>query len=194
MTLIGRLFVRGVGAAGAIGAAAAIALAPQPGVASNLGVDDHTTTHTVVTTSTPAPSAACVAARSAFFAALKTDVSEDASERDLVKTGANTNDPTEDQAEHANFASLRKAMVAACDPDDATEPQKPAPTAQCTAAKTALQAFFTQLRTTEKTEWANHTEGTTADRTEDQATWAQAKTLFQNVATACGFTRTFDQR
>src|SRR5579871_4447000 len=125
MTLIGRVFVRGVAAAGAIGAAAAIALAPQAGVAENIGVDDHTTTNTVVRESEPAPSAACVAARTAFFAALKADVAEDASERDLAKTGANTNDPTEDQSEHANFKALRTAMVAACEPAEATEATEP---------------------------------------------------------------------
>ncbi len=194
MTLIGRLFVRGAAATGAIGAAAVIALAPQPGVANNIGLDDHTPTTTVVRTSEPAPSAACVAARTAFFAALKADVTEDASERDLAKTGANTNDPTEDQSEHGNFMSLRNAMVSACEPSEATEPhQAPAPTAQCTAAKSALKAFFTQLANTDKTEWANHTEWTAADKAEDQAEWAQAKTLLQSVVSACGLP-TFDQR
>jgi len=195
MTLIGRMFVRGAAAASAIGAATVIALAPQPGVAGNIGVDDHTTTTgTVVRTSEPAPSAACVAARTAFFAALKADVAEDASERDLAKTGANANDATEDQSERANFVALRKAMFSACEPAGATQPrQAPTPTAQCTSAKTALKAFFTQLRATETAEWANHTEGTAADRAADQASWAQARTLFQNVVSACGFTR-FDQR
>src|SRR5436305_3592845 len=152
MTLIGRLFVRGAAAAGAIGAAAALALAPQPGVASNIGIDDHTTTPgAVVRTSEPAPSGACVAERTAFFAALKADVAEDASERDLAKTGANTNDATEDQSERASFGTLRKAMFSACAPAQATPPhQAPAPSAQCTAAKSALQAFFTQLRSTEQ--------------------------------------------
>ena len=196
MTLIGRWFVRGAGVAGAMGAAAAIALAPQPGFANNIGIDDHTTTTgTVVRTSEPAPSAACVAARTAFFAALKSDVAEDSSERDLARTGANTNDPTEDKSERANFASLHKAMFSACEAGESAQPhQAPTPTAQCTAAKTALKAFFTQLRATQTAEWANHAEGTTADRTEDQATWTQAKTLFQAMATACGFNRTFDQR
>jgi len=196
MTLIRKLFVRGAAAAGAMGAAAAIALAPQPGIANNIGIYDHTTaTGAVIRTSEPAPSAACVAARTAFFAALKADVAEDASERDLAKTGASTNDATEDQSDRAKFTSLRKAMFSACEPAEAGQPhQAPTPTAQCTAAKTALKSFFTQLRTTEMAEWANHTEGTTADRAEDQATWAQAKTLFKNVASACGFTTRFDQR
>jgi hypothetical protein len=196
MALIGRLFVRGVMVAGAIGAAAAIALAPQPGVANNIGLDDHSTTGTVVRTSEPAPSAACVAAKTAFFAALKADVAEDASERDLTKTGTNTTDATEDQTEHANFASLRKAMVTACDPDDAAQPQHqtPTPTAACTAAKAALKSFFTQRMADEKADWTNGTEGTAADKAEDAAAWAQAKTLFQAAATACGFTKTFDRR
>jgi len=197
MTLIGRLLVRGASVAGAMGAAAAIALAPQPSVANNIGVDDHTTTTTraVVRTSEPAPSAACVAARTAFFAALKADLAEDVSERDLAKIGASTNDGTEDESERASFISLGKAMFSACAPAVATQPnQAPVPTAQCTAAKTALKSFFTQVRATETAEWANHTEGTTADLAEDQAAWAEAKTLLQNVASACGVTTRFDQR
>jgi hypothetical protein len=190
MTLIGRLFVRGVAAAGAIGAAAAIGLAPQPGAATTLTFDQHggtTSTTSAVRESEPAPSAACVAATSSLFAALKADVSEDASERNLAKTGANTNDPTEDQAEWANFKSLRSAMVKACAPHEAAEKPKPPPTAACTSAKAALKAFFTQLHATEMAEWANHTEFTDADRAEDQASFAQMKTLFQSVASACGF-------
>lgn len=192
MTLIGRLFVRGAAGAGAIGAALAIALAPQPGVANTIVFDEHSN-GTTVQTSEPAPSAACMAARNAFYAALKADVAEDSSERDLEKTGAATNDPTEDQAEWANFKSLRSALIAACAPQHKTGTTKPTPTAACTAAKSALQSYLTQLRANQQAEWANHTEGTAADQAEDAASWAQLKTLFHNVATACGFTR-FDQR
>jgi hypothetical protein len=105
-----------------------------------------------------------------------------------VRTGAATNDPTEDQAEWANFKSLARAMVTACVPQQHTQP--PAPTPACTAAKSALQSFLAALRAEQQAEWANHTEFTAADQTEDAASWAQLKTLFHNVATACGFTTT----
>ena len=189
MTLIGRLLMRGAGAAAATGAAVMIALAPQPGVAITHTVDEHSG-GTDVSTVHQAPSAPCTAARNAFIAALKADVSEDASERDLAKTGTNTNDPTEDQAERAALKPLISAMESACEPNEAGEQptNRPAPSAACTSAKAALQAYFTQLRAQAKAEWTNHTEGTDADRTEDQAAFAQLKTLFQTAATACGFT------
>jgi hypothetical protein len=190
MALIGRLLVRGTAAAGAVGAAVVIGLAPQPAVATTLTFDDHGGTTSSIGTSEPAPSAACFAAKTAFFSALKADVAEDSSERDLAKTGTNTNDPGEDQAERSNFTSLRGAMVKACEPQEATEQgehQKPAPSAACTSAKSAMVTFFTKLRATEKTEWTNGTEGSTSDMTEDMATFAQLKTLFGAVATACGF-------
>ena len=194
MTSIGNLFVRGAAAAGAVGAAVAIALAPQPGVATTIVYDAHSN-GTRVQLSEPTPSAACTAARNSFFGALKADVAEDSSERNLVKTGAATNDPTEDQAEWANFRSLAHTMFTACAPQQpgSTTTPPPAPSAACIAAKTALKTFLTQLRTEQQAEWTNHTEGTASDRNEDAASWAQLKTLFQNVATACGFTR-FDQR
>lgn len=195
MTLIGRLFVRGAAATGAIGAAMAIALAPQPGVANTIVLDDHSN-GTSVQRLEPAPSAACTAARNAFFAALKADVAEDTSERDLVRTGAATNDPTEDQAEWAGFKPLLSAIATACAPQHRTGTTQPTttPTAACIAAKSALKSFLTGLRASQQAELTNHTEGTPADQTEDAANWAQLKTLFHNVATACGFTRSFDAR
>lgn len=194
MALIGRLFVRGAAGAAAIAASVAIALAPQPGVASTIVFDEHSN-GTSVQTVEQAPSAACTAARNAFFTALKADMAEDSSERDLVKTGAATNDPTEDKAEWANFKSLRGAIVAACATQARTGIQQPVtPTAACTTAKSALKSFLTGLRASQQAEWTNHTEGTASDQAEDAANWAQLKTLFRNVATACGFTQTFDRR
>ena len=198
MTLIERLFVRGAVAAGTVGAAALLALAPQASAAGTVANDDHSTTSTSTTVraAEPAPSAACIAARNAFVAALKADVAEDQSERNLARSGADTNDPSEDTTERANFSSLRSAMVKACEAQEPNEQPKPTtstPSAACTAAKTAVQQFFTQLRATEKAEWANGTEGSAADQTEDKASFAQAKTLFQAMATACGFP-TFDRR
>ena len=195
MTSIGRLLVRGALAAGAVSITLAIALAPQAGFATTRTLDESAiTTHHEIRSVAPAPSAACVSAKNAFIAALKADVAEDATERNLAKTGTNTNDATEDQAEHANFRSLISAMVKACDPDATAEhnKQKPAPTAACTSAKAALKSFFTQRAADEKADWASGTEGTAADKAEDMAAWAQQKTLFQAVASACGFSNTFD--
>jgi hypothetical protein len=167
-----------------------ISLAPQSGAANVQTFDEHDGGTASSRSSEPAPSAACVAARGGLFSALKADMAEDRSERDLSKAGTNTNDPSEDQGERANFRSLRGAMVKACEAQEASETgehQKPPPSAACTSAKTALIVFFKQLGATEKTEWANGTEGSAADRTADQATVARLKTLLQTAATACGF-------
>jgi hypothetical protein len=193
MTLIARLFVRGAAAAGTIGTVAMLALAPQPGVAHTFAIDDHSGTSDI-RAAEPAPSAACVAAKNALVAAFKADAAEDTTERNLARSGADTsNDPTEDQAERANVSSLRRALVTACEAQEPAETPKTTPTTStspaCTAAKTALKTFFTQLAATAKAEWTNHTEGTSSDQAEDQAAIAQAKTLFQAAATACGFNR-----
>ena len=190
MTLIGRLVLRSVTAAGTIGAAAALALAPQPGLASHSAIDEHSN-GTISGSSAQAPSAACVAATNSFKAALQADVTEDTTERNLERSGTNTNDPTEDQAEKANFKPLHAAVEAACEPNEATEHEKTRPpaTPACTAAKQTLKNFMTSARAEELAEANDGTEGTPADKTEDAAMWAQAKTLFQNLATACGFTQ-----
>jgi hypothetical protein len=184
MIRIRRLVGRSVAAAGAIGAAAAIALFPQPGLANHLTFDEHSN-GAAVSTSEPAPSAACVAAQNAFKAALKADVAEDATERDLAKTGTNPNDPTEDTAEKANFKTLRTAMVAACEPQEAQE--HPTSTPACTAARASLKSFISAFRSEEKAEEAGGGEGTDADRSEDAGQIAQLKSLFQAAASACGF-------
>ncbi len=185
MIRIGRLVGRAAAAAGGIGAAAAITLAPQPGLANHLAIDEHSG-DAGVRTAEPAPSAACVAAVNAFKAALKADVTEDTSERALAKTGANTNDPAEDATEKATLAPLRTAVASACGAKEAAQEPRTAPSATCTSAKTALKTFLTSFRAEEMSEATNGEEGTTADRTEDAASFAQLKTLWQATATACG--------
>src|SRR5438093_13363410 len=61
------------------------------------------------------------------------------------------------------------------------------PTAQCTSARTALDAARAKDKAEDDAERAANNGGTTADA--DKAEWAALKPLVDAVRTACGFTK-----
>jgi len=63
------------------------------------------------------------------------------------------------------------------------------PTAQCTSARTALDAARAKDKAEDDAERAANNGGTTADAAEDKAEWAALKPLVDAVRTACGFTK-----
>jgi hypothetical protein len=137
----------------------------------------------------PAPSADCVAARQAIATARLDDRTEDASEK--LDAAA---DVSEDQKERAAMKALWVTARTACgEQPEAAEAPKPAAasaaaaTDACSAAKTALKNALVAEKAHEKAEKGTVAEHSAADRQEDQAEFAQIKSLWQAAATACGF-------
>jgi len=128
----------------------------------------------------PTPSAACTAARQALKTAQGADATEDASERAAAKTNPDeAADSAEDKTEKAAMKTLRDAVRQAC------EPQKPAPSAQCVAARQALKDAKAQDRIEDKSEKDSHPSAD-ADKVEDQTEKKLLAALRKAEAAACG--------
>ena len=119
----------------------------------------------------PPVTAQCASARTALDAAKAKDVIEDAAEKGQP----------EDKAEAAAMKPLRDAVRAAC------EPQKPAPSAACVAAKLALKTARDQDKIEDKSEKKPASDADKAqDKIEDKAEHDQMRPLQQAVRAACG--------
>ena len=192
-----RKFVGYGTAAAGVGLAMALSLA-QPAQATGAGALAPASSPASVSASVSgvftAPSAQCTAALSAIGSAWKADATEDQSERAAARANPDmAGDANEDQAEYSAFKALFVAARAACSPAkprtaETGEPVRPAPSAQCTAARDAVKAEIAKIQAGAATEGA--TEGTAADLTQDRADMAQLFTLMKAAAQACGFTRT----
>lgn len=188
MNSIRKLVLLGI-ASTAAAAVVAFALAPATVLAEwgprPLPKGTHTQTFEVAA---PAPSAACIAAKQAIVSARVADRSED-----MDKTASAT-DATEDQAERAALKPLLTTLIGACAPQAAvTKPTSPISTSSaCGSAETALKNALIAERAHEATEASSSTERTSADWQEDQADFANLKSLWSAATTACGFS--FERR
>jgi hypothetical protein len=152
-----RKFVGYAGAAAGISAAIVLAMSSQTGLA--YAPSSHDSSQAVTTQATP--SAACTAAIQVIKNAWIADRSEDATERALAKTDPGlTVDQTEDGTEFANFKALFGAARTACAPavtsgGTTAEPNETrfTPSAQCTAAITALKAAWARGKPTTQAQW-----------------------------------------
>lgn len=171
-----RKFVGYTGAAAGIGAAIAIAMSSHTGLAA---APANRVQEPAVSEFTP--SAACTAAIDAIKAAFRADASEDNAERLAVRTDpAAAEAPGEDADEVANVKALFSAARTACALVGTTPTTSPAftgftPSAQCTAAITALKAAWMQGRPTTQSQWQN------------------LQTLAQAVRSACGWSWSGDR-
>ena len=142
----------------------------------------------------PTPSAACVAARQTIVKAHADDRGEDMSERlEAAQSGADqTSDVSEDKNERAARAALWDAARTACAETKATETTEPPatpPSSGCVAAKQALKNALVAEKAHERSEKGTTTEHSSADWQEDQAELAAIKSVWQQAATACGYSR-----
>jgi hypothetical protein len=164
------------------GAIFVLAFAPQPGLAAGSSSKPHelaSVPRAAAHAATP-PSTSCTAAKQARATAMANDKVEDTAERAAQTTNpAKTADKAEDAAEQAAVKPLRDAVRAAC------EPQKPAPSATCVAAKQALKTAKDQDRAEDQREKASKTSPDT-DKTEDKTEHDSTRPLKDAVRTACG--------
>lgn len=180
-----------------VSALVVLAVAVQTGQAARLGASAPASSTQQVRATTrlhvtlPSTlSAQCTAALSNLQSALSADLNEDVSERstnpDDTESGA---DLTEDANEKVALKPLFDAVLAQCGTSFGAHRNPPPPptakTPACTAAWNALKAAFAADRTEDQSELSAGTEGTTADRAEDQAEAAHKLALWKNVQSAC---------